>query len=214
MHKAAIARKNVAVGTTVFDENFDNCDTGTGFGNCDESWSTNEADFVVTAGEGPDASQAVLYVGTTGGFISSDGNAFGAGDFEITFDFKIDSGVADTDDVIYRTKDTNDDIGIQVYIIYDDPPTMRVRTYGHTEGYVTICTGEAIAEWYTVTIDNINWGANTYDIDVSIRGGASQGNQTVEMLTTASDDLDELNWSGSTTNVVDFRIDNLKIVEN
>ena len=211
MHKAAIARKNAAP-TTVFDENFDNCDTGTGFGNCDESWGT-AGSFTVTAAEGPDASQAVIYAGSTDATYSLN-NTLGAGDFTITIDFKIDSGVADIDDLMIYFQDTDGDIGIQVYIRYDDPPTMRVSTYGHTEGFVTICSGESIANWYTITIDDINWTNHTYDIDVSIKDGASQGNNdNCEFLTTDADNIDDIYLKGSTANVVDFRIDNFLITE-
>ena len=208
MHKAAIARKNAAP-TTVFDENFDNCDTGTGMGNCNETWSTN-ANFTVTAAEGPDASQALIYAGAIPDLASA-GHTLGAVDATITFDFKIDSG-NEGDDLVFITKDAGGDDGIQVYLEYE-AAGVKVRTYGHTEGFVEICASEDIAEWYTVTIDNIDWSGRTYDIDVSIKDGASQGTPCVdcEMVENDSDDIDAIILNGSTANVMDLRLDNILI---
>ena len=212
MHKAAIARKNVAVGTTVFDENFDNCDTGTGFGNCDETWGT-DADWTVTASAGTDSSNAAVYDGGTGQIYSLS-NGFGAGDFEITFDVLVYSGTTDLDDYRYRMLDTSNNDGPAIYMRWRSDSTFDVYTWGHTEGAVSVVGNLSLDTWYTITINNISWASHTFDIDVAIKDGASQGNASGrEFLNASTANFDDIYITGATANAMEGRIDNIKVVE-
>jgi len=216
MHKAAIARKNVAVGTTVFEEDFDACDTGTGLANCDETWVQGGSNsYNVTAAAGPDASNAMVYNDNSGELCYSVGHALGSGDFEITYDFKIVTASADSTTMYFKIYDDAGKNVVQVYMEWETGDDVKIQAYGHTEGFSVIVDNLNINTWYTATLKDFDFTGKTYDIYINARGGALDNfNDDREFYDVTGADLDNIYFDGaSAVNTINIVFDNLKIVE-